>query len=340
MIELKSDGLVFAFPEVHPESVIRMDFMRTLRIPDDGKTYFLPPGLGTFPLRHVDDFKDRVPPAWAVHGGVMLPMYQAEALWLNFHTHFDTPYPFLIRIGTGKINAVTGKLWSDRVGWNPQDYVVAPKQLWLDGYCAGEGEIRQFVAMPLGRGYTVEEQITGRAEHGGLQIVVHPMKGDIYETYKELRRREPTVCPALQAEEPALRYDQSTEMGLAPGGRMKQAIYDDPYNFEDWDLNHRSRCFVHIANSIAWKAMTGEKPPTDPPTAEQYNSMGLPWFDCYDADAKMLNDSAGMLEVRSVAQMSAQKAENVLPENRSFETGNVISLNDAERTRLVRDEEE
>ena len=32
--------------------------------------------------------------------------------------------------------------------------------------------IRQFVAMPLGAGYTAEEQITGEAEHGGLQIVV------------------------------------------------------------------------------------------------------------------------------------------------------------------------
>ncbi len=28
--------------------------------------------------------------------------------------------------------------------------------------------IRQFVAMPLGEGYTAEEQLTGEAQHGGL----------------------------------------------------------------------------------------------------------------------------------------------------------------------------
>ena len=44
-----------------------------------------------------------------------------------------------------------------------------------------KGVIRQFVAMPLGAGYTAEEQITGKAEHGGLQIVVYPMKREVFE---------------------------------------------------------------------------------------------------------------------------------------------------------------
>jgi len=29
--------------------------------------------------------------------------------------------------------------------------------------------VRQFVAMPLGAGYTAEERVTGRAEHGGAE---------------------------------------------------------------------------------------------------------------------------------------------------------------------------
>ena len=48
------------------------------RIPDDGEVHFLPPGLGTFPLKHVDDFGTRVPSPWVTHGGVLLPMYQSE----------------------------------------------------------------------------------------------------------------------------------------------------------------------------------------------------------------------------------------------------------------------
>lgn len=66
-----------------------IDFQRTLRIPDDGNSYSLPPGLGRFPLRHVDDYADRVPTSWLDRGGVLMPMYQAEALWL----HFNRGYP-------------------------------------------------------------------------------------------------------------------------------------------------------------------------------------------------------------------------------------------------------
>ena len=147
-----------------------------LRIPDDDRDYPLPPGLGAFPLRHVDDFAKRVPPRWLEHGGVMLPMYQSEALWLNFessqiHDRW-TEYPFAIKVATGKINAVTGDSWSDGLLRNPQDYMVSPGQPWIDGYRVEKGFIRQFVAMPLGSGYSAEEQLTGEAVHGGIQIVV------------------------------------------------------------------------------------------------------------------------------------------------------------------------
>ena len=89
MIELTRDQLAFFFPEVHPSARVEITFQRTLRIPDDDKTYPLPPGLGAFPLRHVDDFAAAMPQAWLEHGGVMLPMFQSEALWLHFTPAFD-----------------------------------------------------------------------------------------------------------------------------------------------------------------------------------------------------------------------------------------------------------
>ena len=57
----------------------------------------------------------------------------------------------------------------------------SPEQPWLDGFCVDKGVIRQFVAMPLGGGYTAEEQVTGKTEYGGLQILVHPMRRDVFE---------------------------------------------------------------------------------------------------------------------------------------------------------------
>ena len=72
MIQLRRDELIFRFPEVHPEAVLSVNFQRTLRIPDDGRDYPLPPGLGSFPLRYVDDFAARLPEPWKKRGGVML----------------------------------------------------------------------------------------------------------------------------------------------------------------------------------------------------------------------------------------------------------------------------
>jgi hypothetical protein len=44
---------------------LEVAFDRTLRIPDDGNTYPLPPGLGAFPIRKVEDYAERGPPVMA-----------------------------------------------------------------------------------------------------------------------------------------------------------------------------------------------------------------------------------------------------------------------------------
>jgi hypothetical protein len=304
MITLEHDRLVFRFPEVHEDAVCTIDFQRTLRIPDDGRDYPLPPGLGSFPLRHLDDHAARLPAVWLKRGGVMLPMYQAEAMWVHFHTNGgwgdDDGYPFAVKIGTGKINAVTGEAWSNHLNRDPQDYVAIPRQPWLDGYCVEKGVIRQFVAMPLGEGYSVEEQLTGEAAWGGVQIVVYPMKAERYEALVKSRRDGvysraifmPAPCAAPSA------------MGLAPGGRMKQEIYADPYSLADYDQRHGRRCFVTILNSAAWFAATGERPPIQPPTAKDYTKAGLPWFDYYDADANALAGAERFGKVKSLASLT------------------------------------
>jgi hypothetical protein len=62
---------------------VRVTFQRTLRIPEEG-LHDLPPGLGSFPLRRVEDYPDTVPAEWLARGGVMLPVYEREAMWLSF----------------------------------------------------------------------------------------------------------------------------------------------------------------------------------------------------------------------------------------------------------------
>ena len=326
MIELKKDALEFRFPEVHKDAVLRIELQRTLRIPDDGKTYSLPPGLGRFPLRHVDDFAERVPSTWLKRGGAMLPMYQSEALWLNF----SSEYPFAVKVATGKINAVTGDAWNDGLHRRPQDYLSIPQQPWLDGYCVEKGMIRQFVAMPLGSGYTAEEQLTGAADHGGVQIVAYPIKAEVWERMKKRQTRRmmaPQVCSAV--------YEcMDMDMGLAPGGRMRQEIYDDKHKLADWETSHSSRCFLHLANALVWRSVTGEEPPRTPATAAEYTRRGLPWFDLYAGDQTAVEGSALLKKLKSVVEMGKSKGEKPLPENESVEPGNVVQL----RKGLTRDQ--
>jgi hypothetical protein len=338
MIEMQGDALVFRFPEVHEDAVLRIQLQRTLRIPDDGRAYPLPPGLGAFPLRHVDDFAERVPESWIRHGGVMLPMYQSEAMWL----HFVSPrgYPFAVKVATGKINAVTGEGWRDGLNRGPQDYLPVPEQPWLDGYCVEKGFIRQFIAMPLGAGYSAEEQVTGKAEHGGLQVSAVPVRREVYERMlEERRRREATreeVMRLAPAAAPAA-VAGKMEMGLAPGGRMRQVIHTDRRAMEDWDQRHSSRCFVHIANSMVWRQVTGSPPPTVPPTAEEYTRAGLPWFSLYEEREQAVGGSGILAGLKSVLQLGREKGDVPLPENTPVDPARVIHLRNGLRENEVRE---
>lgn len=59
---------------------LHISFMRTVRIPEDGKNYNLPPDLGTFPLFDVQPFRHRLPPSIVAQGGLFLPMYRKSCL--------------------------------------------------------------------------------------------------------------------------------------------------------------------------------------------------------------------------------------------------------------------
>jgi hypothetical protein len=316
MVELESDELIFRFPEVHEDAVCRLNVQRTLRIPDDDRAYPLPPGLGSFPIEHVEDYAERLPTGWSEHGGVLLPMYQGEALWISFYSG-GCFYPCAAKIAAGRINAVTGEPWSKALGSAPQNYLVIPDQPWLDGFCVKQGLIRQFVAMPLGAGYTAEEQLAEKAEYGGLQVLVYPMKRKRYEELvakRKIHEPFPVACYSIAS------------MGLAPGGLMRQEIFEDQYGLDAWDQSFSARCFVHILNSVQWKAATGRPSPGKPPTAADYTEAGLPWFEYYSDHLVALGGSTKLAGMDSVAVKGAKKGEQPLSENEPVKPELVIKL--------------
>jgi hypothetical protein len=242
-----------------------MNFQRTLRIPDDEGTYPLPPSLGSFPICKVEDYADRVPVEWNEYGGVFIPMYQREAMWLSFGG--SDWCPSAVKVAVGNINALTGKRMHQKLNRSQQNYLVTPDQPWLDGINAGKGFIRQFVAMPLGGGYTVEEQITGKAEFGGMQVMVYaPKEGEFHEpVYGSIEKMSisDSICYSIQS-------DCGTEMGLGAGGKMEQKIYPDEYGVDVWDTANCGEVYVHIANSAMFERITGLQPPETPVSAETY----------------------------------------------------------------------
>jgi hypothetical protein len=316
MPTLEDDQIVFRFPQSDERSAFRIGFQRTLRIPDTDRTYDLPPGLGHFPLRHAEDIA-RLPPQMAARGGVVMPMWQAEALWIDFSDAGADDLPVAIKIAAGKVNAVTGEAWSPGLHRDPQDYMVAPTQRWLDGFASEPGQIRQFVAMPMGAGYTAEEQITGQAEWGGLQISVTPMKRAAWE------RQRNAVSHALHDR---VMMSYRLDMGLGAGGRMHQAVEEDPHDLADWDLRATERVFVSIVHAAHWSALTGQVPPTEPPTAQAYARAGLPWFAQYGSDRAPLPGAAALRDLFSVAETHLAQRGQVLPGSQDVATGRPIRL--------------
>jgi hypothetical protein len=128
-----------------------ISFHRTIRMPDDDKLHQLPGSLGAFPLFNVSAYKDQLPDNIVQQGGVFLPMWQREALWISLTAPYTKKYA--LRVFVGRINAVSALKMDERTEEAQatellQDYVVVPGQDWLDGICVAPGIVRQFVAMP------------------------------------------------------------------------------------------------------------------------------------------------------------------------------------------------
>ncbi|MFI5858129.1 hypothetical protein [Streptomyces parvulus] len=287
-------------------------FVRTLRLPEEG-THPLPPGLGEFPVRRVEDYPDTVPEAWRARGGVMLPVYLREAMWLSFA---GTREPAALQVGVGKVCAVSGRPWSGRLSRDPQNYVVLPRQPWLDGINSGTGTVRQFVAVPLGMGATVEGQVTGEEVWGGVQLQDFRLNDRELARWRDAERRRAGAVPragafgaalpapaapgAAPAYGGAARARSAPAMGLGVGGSMRQEVCRDERPLEHWAESPAGRVFVHLVTPPQWRRVTGEEPPPSPVDRAAYTQAGLPWYDYYDQDAHDLAPTGPLGDVKPV----------------------------------------
>jgi hypothetical protein len=196
-----------------------ISFHRTIRVPDDKKRYDLPERDDPIKLLPVSSFANRLPSSLAAKGGVMLSLYQREAMVLDF----DDPYPltedprFAVRVFAGSINCLTGEgaLQQGKLrGKDRQDYLILPPQERLGGFYAGSNTCRQFVAMPVGSKYSAEWQITNKEFVGGLQL--------------QIATKYPTDCSFWGRDsDSALKYTKTpNQLGLKTGQRVLMELSD------------------------------------------------------------------------------------------------------------------
>ena len=95
---------------------------------------------------------------------------------------------------------------------------------------------------------------------------------------------------------------------------MRQEIYEDEHGINAWDQANGDRCFIHLANSEQYRAITGHNPPHKPATTKEYTTAGLPWFDYY-SDSKALAGSETLSKLTSVAAKTIEKGDGPLEDN-------------------------
>jgi hypothetical protein len=234
---------------------------------------------------------------WRSRGGVFVPLHQQEALWLAFDGAWWKPNA--VQVGVGGVNAMTGDSWDERLSATPQNYIVCPDQPWLDGINSGAGEVRQFLAMPLGSGTTVEGQLRSAEQLGGIQLRVYePLPGRFPD--EEPERPEPAIAGALAA---------GAEMGIGAGGAIRQKLYPDEYGIDAWDESSGEEVAVHILNSAQYRELTGVEPPPTSIDAVTYTEHGFPWFELYDESK---GDVAGSEELAGVEPISPPNDQSVV----------------------------
>jgi hypothetical protein len=285
MLEIQGDSVRF-------DRDFAITFQRTLRVPDDGRTYPLPPGLGTLPIFRVDAYAERLPPAWRERGGVFIPLYQREALWLGFRSAASgrSAEPRAVKVAVGGYNVLSGAREAGGLTSEPQDYLVCPPQVWLDGVRTERGSVRQFVAVALGQGRTLEATLGGAELRGGLQLrVFRPRPGAIPE------------APPAASRPPS----RSAALGFGLGGAIQQKVYPDPHGVDVWDIDSEVSLDVHVLSSLEFRLSTGTEPPPTPIDAKAYADRGLPWFELYDEALGDLGATERLRQARTLAELDA-----------------------------------
>lgn len=108
---------------------------------------------------------------------------------------FSSEQMFAVKIYVDGINIVSEESrvtnWATTIrqkkrlaeGKSIQDYLVIPRQLWVDGVGTADGGIKQFVALPAGASYDFDIQLAGADPMASFQFEITPYEYDAIDGF-------------------------------------------------------------------------------------------------------------------------------------------------------------
>ncbi|MFW0793219.1 hypothetical protein AAFP30_05355 [Gordonia sp. CPCC 205515] len=252
------DTVTFAFPDVHADAELYIEFIRTLRMRGDVTTNMSAPGIGSLNVLAAADCVRPAPESWNTDD-VVLPLWQSEAATISF----AAGYPFLVRVDVDGTNAITGSRRTATPDFTTIDHLEMHVQSRLSGHRGGDGLVRQFVPSRL--------RAPGTPVDGTdvctVAIEVTPLRGEVWDR----------------------RVVAAEEMYLRSGAVAESSITEPSDN---WDLAARATGVVRIINSALWLQLNHCDPPHRRLTQATYRRDGLPWFEWYDDELAVSDEVA------------------------------------------------
>jgi hypothetical protein len=169
-----------------------------------------------------------------------------EALWIQF----ESQEQFAIKLFVGGVNAISGSpAGAPQSQHRLQDYVVTPRQRWLDGIATSAGEVRQFVAVPMGRGFSIEAQVTQQEKYGGIQIEVMKRKKK-YREFNLLANDGRSAKLRLEVGESTGQLRTAISEALPPQS-FQAKLLDNDITIDDTKLSDLSEKLVgHVVHAV------------------------------------------------------------------------------------------
>jgi len=221
---------------------LAISFQRARQLSHTDRAHVPPSSLGALSIHRAKDYRHRVPRTWDVEIAIFVGAWPGEALWIGFS---GAPWkPTVVKVAVGAINAVTGAPWQEKLHADPQDYIVCPPQLALDGVYAGQHLVRQF--------FIEESQTASSPETASLCLIAYDPKINRFpEQSSQPTPRLPTIqhSPAVVSAEHGV-----TLRAEAP---LAQEILPDPHGIDTWDQTQSANLPVYIVGNRQYQEITG-----------------------------------------------------------------------------------